>query len=183
MYGLVTKKAQYVDWVEDRLRVPSQILLKEDLASHLRVDVHAVEKAASIVYNATYAMTPREKDKKEKKDQKEKKGKKGKKGKEDKENQGGQDEFARQSRAKFFDEVYAYLFGGYLNRLAQSNPQEKDWHAPLVKELCEQLSRIANGVLNEAVAALGLSSKGMETAAKALKIAYLRLKKLMKQRG
>jgi CRISPR system Cascade subunit CasA len=163
MYGLITNQAQYVDWIEDRLRVPIRILKVPELGGYLRKDVDRIEKAASIVYDAVYYMTP----------------KKEEKGRQKKGNQ-KKDEFARQARAKFFDEIHTYLFEkGYLEKLSQVDTSKVDWSRDFLGDLRARIENVASPILKEAVSALGLSSRSMETSMKALKIAHSRLNRLM----
>jgi len=171
LYGLMTKQAKYVDWVQDSLRVSCRILNEPDLGDRLRKDMEAMETVAKIVYKAVFAMVLQKVEDPEKRAPKAKSKAKPK------------DKFARQVEAGFFENMRRYLFEQYLKNLSSADICDADWQNPLTDALNEQIRRAADDALtNVALRALSLSARGMEAAAKALQIATFNMNQLLKKR-
>ncbi|GHS97003.1 hypothetical protein AGMMS50276_16310 [Synergistales bacterium] len=156
MFGLVTNKAKYEDWIQDRLRVPYQILEEYDLGAQLRKDIDAIESVARIVHWAAASMNFKKADKK--------------------------DEFALQIQARFFDAMHRYLFGNYLKKLSKADVTSDEWTKPLIEDLNNQLQKASNEALTSATERLGFSARGMEAAATALRFAAFRRGKILRER-
>jgi hypothetical protein len=129
--------------------------------------MEAMETAAKIVYNAVFAMVLQKAGDAEKRAAIAK----------------SNDEFARQVTAGFFENMRRYLFEQYLENLSSADIYDANWQNALTDALDDQIRRAAKDALtNVALRALSLSARGMEAAAKALKIATFKMNLLLKKR-
>ncbi|MBR5714471.1 MAG: type I-E CRISPR-associated protein Cse1/CasA [Clostridia bacterium] len=162
LFGLVSSKAKYEDWLFDQMNIPGELLFDEVKAGFLRATMNDIEQAAALVYHtvnsAANAMEHTKDGRKKEK------------------------EAAKEAETVFFAEMHTALFAEYFPVLAEADKTAAEWERKPVEVINGCIQRAAKHVVEDYVKKLGDTAKCIEVQTNTLRFFRAQLFKILNGR-